>query len=65
MYACIRWADLNPDEDDEDPRIWSHHTDYDEVRTVIGHKEHPPGISLHSFDAYIVKDFLYENYILK
>ncbi|KAI1700835.1 williams-Beuren syndrome DDT (WSD), d-TOX E motif domain-containing protein [Ditylenchus destructor] len=42
MYACIRWADLNPDEDDEDPRIWSHHTDYDEVRTVIGHKEHPP-----------------------
>ncbi|KAI1720070.1 DDT domain-containing protein [Ditylenchus destructor] len=42
MYACIRWADLNPDEDDEDPRIWSHHPDYDEVRTVIGHKENPP-----------------------
>ncbi|KAI1727679.1 DDT domain-containing protein [Ditylenchus destructor] len=42
MYACIRWADLNPDEDDEDPRIWSHHPDYDEVRTVVGHKENPP-----------------------
>uniref|UniRef100_A0A915CU87 DDT domain-containing protein n=1 Tax=Ditylenchus dipsaci TaxID=166011 RepID=A0A915CU87_9BILA len=35
MYSCIRWSDLEPDEDDPDPRVWGHFPDYDEVRTVL------------------------------
>jgi hypothetical protein len=26
----------------QDTRIWTHHPDHDEVRTIIGHKENPP-----------------------
>uniref|UniRef100_A0A914HJP6 DDT domain-containing protein n=1 Tax=Globodera rostochiensis TaxID=31243 RepID=A0A914HJP6_GLORO len=52
LYACIRWADMEPDPDDEDPRVWSHQADYDEVRMVVSHRENPP-------DGY------YEQYLLK
>jgi hypothetical protein len=55
MYACIRWTDMKPGadvEDERDPRVITHHPDYDEIREVVGHKEHPP-------DGY------YEQYKLK
>lgn len=39
-------------EDERDPRVITHHPDYDEIREVVGHKEHPP-------DGY------YEQYKLK
>ncbi|KAL3121904.1 hypothetical protein niasHT_000132 [Heterodera trifolii] len=52
LYACIRWPDMSPDPDDEDPRVWSHQADYDEVRMVVSHRENPP-------DGY------YEQYLLK
>nr|CAD2139186.1 unnamed protein product [Meloidogyne enterolobii] len=43
IYASIRWMDMWPsDPDDPDTRVWTHLTDYDEVRVVIGHLEHPP-----------------------
>ncbi|VDK42531.1 unnamed protein product [Anisakis simplex] len=51
LYACIRWADMERDEDDatfkltaffQDVHVTVHFPDHDEVRTVIGHKEWPP-----------------------
>lgn len=51
LYACVRWADIERDED-EDEQVTIHHPDHDEVRTVVGHKEFPP-------------DGLYERYKLK
>lgn len=51
LYACVRWADMERDED-EDERVTIHHPDHDEIRVVIGHKEFPP-------------DGLYERYKLK
>uniref|UniRef100_A0A158R694 SMB domain-containing protein n=1 Tax=Syphacia muris TaxID=451379 RepID=A0A158R694_9BILA len=51
LYACIRWGDMERDEDEEE-RVTIHHPDHDEVRVVIGHKEFPP-------------DGLYERYKLK
>ncbi|KHN88716.1 Nucleosome-remodeling factor subunit [Toxocara canis] len=41
LYACIRWADMERDEDDN-IHVTVHYPDHDEVRTVIGHKEWPP-----------------------
>ena len=40
LFASVRWADLDPDYEDEPFTI--HHPEYDECRVVIGHKEYPP-----------------------
>uniref|UniRef100_F1KPU6 Nucleosome-remodeling factor subunit NURF301-like protein n=1 Tax=Ascaris suum TaxID=6253 RepID=F1KPU6_ASCSU len=41
LYACVRWADMERDEED-DIHVTVHYPDHDEVRTVTGHKEWPP-----------------------
>uniref|UniRef100_A0A1I7XIQ6 PHD domain-containing protein n=1 Tax=Heterorhabditis bacteriophora TaxID=37862 RepID=A0A1I7XIQ6_HETBA len=42
LWCSIRWADMEPEDDDPDRRVVVHHPDHDERRWIKSHKEFPP-----------------------